>query len=47
LKDSVKDELVKDEKPDTIANIIEIATKINNRLYKKALEKKGFYDTSH
>jgi hypothetical protein len=47
LKDSVKDELVKDEKPDTMADMIEIATKIDNRLYERALEKKGFYDTGH
>jgi hypothetical protein len=47
LKDSVKDELVKDEKPDTMADMIEMATKIDNRLYERALEKKGFYDTGH
>jgi hypothetical protein len=47
LKDAVKDELIKEEKPDTLEDMISTAVKIDNRLYERALEKKGFYETGH
>jgi hypothetical protein len=44
LKDFVKDELTRIDKPDTLQDIIENAVKINNRFYKRSLEKKGSYN---
>lgn len=47
LKDAVKDELVKQERPDNMEELVEQAVNIDNRLYERALEKRGFYDTNH
>jgi hypothetical protein len=47
LKDSVKDELIKEDKSDTLKEMIDDAVKIDNRLYERALEKRGFYDPGH
>jgi hypothetical protein len=47
LKDAVKDELIKQDRPDNMEELIEQAVNIDNRLYERALERKGFYDTTH
>ena len=39
----MKDELARIDRADDLAKLIEQATKINNRLYKRALERKGHY----
>lgn len=39
LKDSVKDELVRTDRPNELAPLIEIAIRIDNRLYERQLEK--------
>lgn len=41
LKDEVKDELCKTDRPDTLAKFIEKATKIDERLYQRRQERKG------
>ena len=41
LKDAVKDELSRMERPETLAKLIEIAVKIDNRNYERTLERKG------
>jgi len=41
LKDSVKDELYKADRPDSLAKFIERAVKIDNRNYERQLEKRG------
>jgi hypothetical protein len=43
LKDPVKDELVRSGKPNTLTSIITKAIEIDNRFYKRLLEKKGYY----
>jgi hypothetical protein len=47
LKDSVKDDLAKVDKPDDLADLIEQAVQIDNRLYERALERKGQYVIGH
>jgi hypothetical protein len=44
LKDFVKDELAREEKPENLKELHELAVKIDNRLYERAMEKKGVYD---
>jgi hypothetical protein len=44
LKEFVKDKLTRIDKPDNLQDIIENATKINNRFCKRSLEKKGSYN---
>jgi hypothetical protein len=44
LNDFVKNELIRMDKPDNLQDIIESAVKINNRFYKRSLEKKGSYN---
>jgi hypothetical protein len=39
LKDSVKDEVARQERPDDIQDMIELAVKIDNRLYERQLER--------
>src|SRR5271156_7165424 len=39
LKDNVKDDIVRGERPDTLQEMIATAVKINNRLYERQLEK--------
>jgi hypothetical protein len=43
----VKDELVKEEKANALFEMIEKATKIDNRLYERALERKGVYNPKY
>jgi reverse transcriptase-like protein/uncharacterized protein DUF4939/aspartyl protease len=43
LKDKVKDEIARSEKPDDLQEMIQLAVKIDNRLYERTLEKKGQY----
>jgi hypothetical protein len=43
LKDSVKDEIAKEERPGTMAGLVQLAIRIDNRLYERALERRGFY----
>ena len=45
LKDAVKDELIKEERPEALDEMISTAVKIDNRHYERALERKGFYDS--
>src|SRR5947209_18300596 len=42
LKDYIKDELAYVDKLDTLEELIELAIRIDRRLYKRQLEKKGF-----
>ena len=42
LKDYIKDELAHVDKLDTLEELIELAIRINGRLYKRQLERKGF-----
>ena len=43
LKESVKDEIARDERPDNLDDLIELATRIDNRMYEQQLERtKGF-----
>jgi hypothetical protein len=35
LKDHMKDEIARGDRPDELANIIEITIRINNRVYKR------------
>jgi hypothetical protein len=35
LKDHVKDEIIKGDRPDELTNMIEIAIHINNHIYKR------------
>ena len=39
----MKDELARIDRADDLAELIEQATKINNRLYERTLERKGHY----
>lgn len=41
LKDHVKDEIARADKPDDLKEMIELAQKIDNRYYERQLEKKG------
>ena len=41
LKDKVKDELVKEDRPDDFLDYIAIAVQIDNRLYERYIEKRG------
>lgn len=43
LKDTIKDEIVRTERPGTLQRMIEVATRIDNRQYERQLEKKGQY----
>jgi hypothetical protein len=48
LKDSVKDEMARSDKPDDLAEMIELAIKIDDRMYERKLEKKGqYHNTQH
>jgi len=42
LKDYIKNELACVDKLDTLEELIELAIRINRRLYKRQLERKGF-----
>ena len=42
MKDYIKDELAYMDKLDTLEELIELAIRIDGRLYKRQLEKKGF-----
>jgi hypothetical protein len=44
LKDGVKDEMCRSDKPDDLKEMIDLAVKIDNRLYERNLEKRGHYD---
>lgn len=46
LKDSVKDDLIKEDKPETLKEQQDLAVKIDNRNYERSLERKGYYDQS-
>ena len=41
LKDEVKDELVKENRPDDFADYVAMAVRIDNRLYERRMEKRG------
>lgn len=41
LKNEVKDDLVREDRPDTLERYIEMAVKIDNRQYERRMEKKG------
>jgi hypothetical protein len=41
LKDSVKDELARQNRPDTFNAMVQIAVRIDNRLYERKLERMG------
>jgi hypothetical protein len=43
LKDTVKDEIARSDRPDDLEDTIKIAIRIDNRIYKQVLEKKGSY----
>lgn len=45
LKDSVKDELIKTDRPPNLEALMELAIKIDNRLYERRLEKKKAQQT--
>jgi hypothetical protein len=47
LKDSVKDEMARSGKPEDLNAMIDLAVRIDNRLFERSLEKKGHYPTSH
>jgi hypothetical protein len=47
LKDSVKDEISRSDKPDDLNDMIQMAVKIDNRLYERTLEKKGAYSNDY
>jgi hypothetical protein len=42
----VKDEIARSDVPETLNDLIVMAIKINNRHYKRAIERKGLY-TGH
>ena len=42
MKDHIKDELAYVDKLDTLEELIELAIRIDGRLYKRQLERKGF-----
>ena len=43
LKDSVKDEMARAERPSTLQGMITMAIRIDNRLYERSLERRGQY----
>jgi hypothetical protein len=43
LKDGVKDEIARSDKPNDLRDLIEMAIKIDNRMYERSLEKRGTY----
>lgn len=43
LKDHVKDEIARSDRPDSLQAMVELAIKIDNRSYERSLEKKGHY----
>jgi hypothetical protein len=43
LKERVKDDIARAERPETLQEMIELATKIDNRQYERQLERKGEY----
>jgi len=43
LKDEVKDELAKQDRPDEFPNYVAIVVRIDNRLYERRIEKKAGY----
>ena len=44
LKDAVKDDIAREERPEALEDLIELAIKIDNRNYERALEKRGHYN---
>jgi Zinc knuckle/Retrotransposon gag protein len=44
LKDAVKDDLAREEKPDTLRELVDTAIAIDNRHYERAQERRGVYD---
>jgi hypothetical protein len=47
LKDHVKDEISRSDKPDDLKEMIEMAQKIDNRYYERQLERKGGGSSNH
>lgn len=43
LRDDVKDEIARSERPDTFQGMIDMAVKVDNRMFERRLEKKGQY----
>jgi Retrotransposon gag protein/Zinc knuckle len=46
LKDPVKDDLAREQRPTTLEGLIQKAVQIDNRNYERAMEKRGYYDLS-
>ena len=47
LKDSVKDEMARRDKPASLQRMMDGAIKVDNRLYERSLERKGHYSIGH
>jgi len=47
LKEHVKDEIARRDRPDTLEGMIETAVKIDNRVFERNLEKRGHYNGGH
>lgn len=47
LKDLVKDELLRREKPGSLEEMTDMAVEIDNRFYERSLEKKGVYNVKY
>jgi hypothetical protein len=43
LKDIIKDEMARSDRPENLEDTIKIAVRIDNRIYERALEKEGSY----
>jgi hypothetical protein len=43
LKNIVKDEIARSDRPDDLEDTIKIVIRIDNRIYERVLEKKGSY----
>ena len=43
LKDGVKDEIARSDRPEDLQAMISLAVKIDNRIYERGLERKGQY----
>jgi hypothetical protein len=47
LKDTIKDEVARSDKPDDLQELIALTVKIDNRMYERSLEKRGQYSQEH
>jgi hypothetical protein len=44
FKDVIKDEIARSDRLENLGLIMEIAIRIDNRIYKRTLERKGYYE---